>query len=228
MDDMKGVEKGRNRAPDLATNSSVAVFCGLLFGFIQLAVLEVQAETVFYTLDHVMLDDGTQMTGIFSWNYALGDFENGAGQFISLEIPWTSHNQDNLIATIEPSQIEITFDGNVNDDGVDIKLVLTEPLAPNASSLINTNKTESKYSIGGNKFHDGFFLGGSISPTNATLSLAPDPLGFTLSWEPDLPGHVLQESPNLSTNWVDSASGGTHPIVVPATGPTRFYRLKKL
>ena len=67
------------------------------FGFIQLTALDVQAETVYYTLDNVILDDQTQMTGIFLWTYEIDDFENGSGQFISLSIPWTSHNQDDLI-----------------------------------------------------------------------------------------------------------------------------------
>ncbi len=199
----------------------------MVFSLISITAFNAHAETVYYSLDNVILDDGTQMTGIISWSYTIGDFENGVRQFVSLTIPHSSHNQDDLITTIEPAQIEITFDGNAHDDGVDIKLVLTELLAPNASSLINTNKTESKYLIGGNGFNDGFFLGGSISPTNATLSLAPDPSGFTLSWEPDLPGHVLQETPSLSTNWVDSASGSTNPVVIPATAPAMFYRLKK-
>ncbi len=217
-----------NRTRCIAVNPSVAVFCGLLFGFIQLTALDVQAvETVYYTLDNVILDDQTQMTGIFSWTYETGNFENGDGQFISLSIPHSSHNQDDLIATIEPSQIEITFDGNVHGDGVDIKLVLEPELMLNSTSLIKTNTTESKYSIGGDGFFDGYFLSGSISPTNATLSMAADPLGFSLSWAPDLPGHVVQEAPSLSTNWVDSVGGSTNPVVVPATAPTMFYRLRK-
>lgn len=203
------------------------IFLWMVFSLISITAFNAHAETVYYSLNNVILDDGTQMTGIFSWIYDIDDFENGAGQFISLDIPHSSHNQDDLIATIEPSQIEITFEGNAHDDGVDITLVLLQPLMPTASSLINTNKTESKYSIGGNGFYDGFFLSGGISPTNATLSITPDPSGFTLSWEPDLPGHVLQETPSLSTNWVDSASGSTNPVVIPVTTPAMFYRLKK-
>ena len=50
----------------------------------------------------------------------------------------------------------------------------------------------------------------------------------TFSWSPDTPGCVLQETLSLSpTNWVNSASGTTNPAVVPATVPTKFYRLVK-
>ena len=43
-----------------------------------------------------------------------------------------------------------------------------------------------------------------------------------------MPGFVLQETLSLSlTNWVNSASSATNPIVIPVTLPTKFYRLSK-
>jgi hypothetical protein len=62
-----------------------------------------------------------------------------------------------------------------------------------------------------------------------TLTIAPAPPGnAAISWSPNTPGFVLQETLSLSpTNWVNSASGVTNPIVVPATLPTKFYRLFK-
>lgn len=207
-------------------NTATTICLWVIFGFINLAAFRAHAETVYYILDNVMLDDGTQMTGIISWPYMTGDFENGTPQFVSLTIPHSSHNQDDLIATIEVAQIEITFDGNAHDDGVDIKLVLQQPLTPTTSSLIDTNTAASKYSIGGNSFYDGFFVSGSITLTNLTLSITPDSPGFALlSWGPEIPGFVLQETPSLSTNWMDSSSGSTNPVVVPVTAPAMFYRL---
>ena len=198
----------------------------MLFGFINLAAFNGSAETAYYSLDNVMLDDGTQMVGVIAWPYTTGDFENGTPYFVSLTIPHSPHDQDDLIATIEVAQIEITFDGNVHGDGVDIKLVLQPDLTPTTSSLINTNVAASKYSIGGDGFNDGYFVSGSISPTNVTLNITPDSDGFVaLSWGPDIPGYVLQETPILSTNWMDSASGSTNPVVIPITAPAMFYRL---
>jgi hypothetical protein len=51
----------------------------------------------------------------------------------------------------------------------------------------------------------------------------------TISWTPDTGTNwVLQETLSLSpTNWVNSLSGTNNPVVVPATGATRFYRLNK-
>ena len=62
-----------------------------------------------------------------------------------------------------------------------------------------------------------------------TLTIIPAAPGqATISWTPHTPGFVMQETLSLSpTNWVNSASGATNPIVVPATLPTKFYRLFK-
>jgi len=67
------------------------------------------------------------------------------------------------------------------------------------------------------------------TPGAPTLTIVPHAPGFALiSWSPPTPGFVLQENLNLvSTNWVYSLSGTTNPVIVPATPPTRFYRLHK-
>jgi len=132
-----------------------------------MSVATVQAATVNYQLENVFLDDGQQMTGIFAWTYNVGDFENGVGQFSSLDIPHTLHDQTDLIATIEIGQIEITFDGNVHDDGVDITLVLLQDFTPTTQSSIDL--VLSKYSIGGNGFNDGIFQSGTITPIIAAV-----------------------------------------------------------
>jgi len=66
-------------------------------------------------------------------------------------------------------------------------------------------------------------------PGAPTLTIVPaTPGNATISWSPNTPGFVLQETLSLSpTNWVNSSSGTTNPIVVPATLPTKFYRLFK-
>ena len=65
------------------------------------------------------------------------------------------------------------------------------------------------------------------TPGSPLLSIvAAGPGQAQISWEPNTPGFVLQETLSLSpANWVNSASGTNNPGVVPATAPTRFYRL---
>ena len=120
------------------------------------------ADMVNYSLDNVILDDATQMHGTFTWTFNTGDFENGVGQFIFLDIPHTSHDHTDLNATIEVGRsIEITLADSTHDDGVDITLFLSQPLTPTTSSFIDLIR--SKYEIGGNGFHTGVFLGGRIA-----------------------------------------------------------------
>ena len=61
------------------------------------------------------------------------------------------------------------------------------------------------------------------------LTIVPaSPGNATISWSPATPGYVLQESWSLSApNWTNSTSGATNPITVPATLPSKFYRLLK-
>lgn len=93
---------------------------------------------------------------------------------------------------------------------------------PDAST---TTMTGGAYSLTG-----GFWALYAVqTPGAPRLHIVPaGPGQATISWEPDSPKWVLQESLSLSTtNWVDSPSGSTNPIVVPAALPTTFYRLYK-
>lgn len=84
--------------------------------------------------------------------------------------------------------------------------------------------TNGQYAVTG-----GFWaLPTAVQTTNAPLlTIAPATPGqATISWTPNTPGFVLQESWSLSpANWTNSPSGATNPIAVPATLPTKFYRL---
>jgi hypothetical protein len=69
----------------------------------------------------------------------------------------------------------------------------------------------------------------TISPSAPTLTIAPaTPGNATISWTPATAGFVLQETLSLApTNWVNSLSGATNPVVVPATVSAKFYRVFK-
>jgi hypothetical protein len=66
-------------------------------------------------------------------------------------------------------------------------------------------------------------------PNGPALSIVPFGVGQArLSWTPNTPGFVLQENTDLNTtNWVNSLSGATNPVVVPANLPVKAYRLHK-
>ena len=86
--------------------------------------------------------------------------------------------------------------------------------------------TNGQYCVTG-----GFWaLPTAVQVTNApTLTIVPaTPDNATNSWAPAMPGYVLQETAVLfPVKWTNSPSGLTNPFVVPATLPTKFYRLFK-
>lgn len=141
-------------------------FPWIIISLIIMVASHAHADVVTYSLDNVILDDNNaQMFGEFTWTYDVGDFENGDGQFTYLDIPYTAHNHTDLNTTIDVgSSIEITLEGSVHDDGVDITLVLLQPLTATSGSLIDLG--ESHFEIGGNGFHTGIFLSGNILLSN--------------------------------------------------------------
>jgi hypothetical protein len=86
--------------------------------------------------------------------------------------------------------------------------------------------TNGQYAVSG-----GFWaLPMAVQVSNApVLTILPaTPGNAILSWAPNTPGFILQETWSLSpAHWTNSPSGATNPIVVPATLPTRFYRLQR-
>lgn len=68
------------------------------------------------------------------------------------------------------------------------------------------------------------------TPGAPTLTIAPASPGFAaISWTPATGTNwLLQEHLSLTTGtWTIAPSGWTNPVVVPATLPTKFYRLFK-
>ena len=86
--------------------------------------------------------------------------------------------------------------------------------------------TNGQYSVTG-----GFWvLPVAVQSVGAPLlTIVPAAPGqAAISWTPATPGFVLQETLSLApSNWVNSASGAANPVTVPATLPTKFYRLRK-
>ena len=169
----------------------------LFLGFFAVASSSARSAVVQYTLENVILDDGgALMAGTFAWTYAPGDFENGTGEFIYLDVPYTTHDHTDLLAVFDVgSSIEITLEGCVLDDGVDITLFLLEPLTPTTGSDLDL--VRSGYDIGGNGFHTGLFLSGSVVPV-------------------EVPG------PDLEVAMMP----GTSPVLIPAAGGSFTYDLR--
>jgi len=75
----------------------------------------------------------------------------------------------------------------------------------------------------------GFWVPQAVQVAGAPwLTIAVDGVASVeISWVPADPGWMLQENFNLQSNWVDSASGSTNPVSIPATEAAMFYRLRQ-
>jgi hypothetical protein len=86
--------------------------------------------------------------------------------------------------------------------------------------------TNGQYSVTGGFWALPIAVSTPGAPALAIVPAAPGTA--TILWTPATPGFVLQETLSLSpANWLNSASGATNPITVPANLPTKFYRLRK-
>lgn len=68
------------------------------------------------------------------------------------------------------------------------------------------------------------------TPDAPTLHITNAAPGWATIWwtPPSGTNWILQESPSLTTDtWTHSPSGWTNPVTVPATWPSKFYRLFK-
>ena len=86
--------------------------------------------------------------------------------------------------------------------------------------------TNGQYSVAGGFWALPFAVQTPGAPVLAIVPFGPGQA--RVSWTPNPPGYVLQETLSLApANWGDSPSGAANPVTVPATPPTKFYRLRK-
>jgi hypothetical protein len=74
----------------------------------------------------------------------------------------------------------------------------------------------------------GFWPGLVVTATGEvpTLFIKTSGTGVSISWSPATPGFTLEETDNLSVPSWGAAPGG-NPANLPASGATRFFRLKR-
>lgn len=132
----------------------------------------VNAAVVTYTLNNVFQDNGSQMTGTYSWTYEEGDFENGIGVFNELYVPGYGTELSGLNITIDTESIEISLNQDLHDKNVGVSLKFPT-LTPTTGSSINV--TLSKWEDFNGGLHSYLFGGVTLvaipsTPTNLTAT----------------------------------------------------------
>lgn len=148
-----------------------------LFGLLLCQAASAQTATVRYHLDDLwLLPDVSHpgspprlMTGEFEWTYTIGDFENGSGQFTSVDIPWFGSDMNMMIIEMDIGSIEFTLNGNYHGLGLDVSLRLAEDLTPNQDVAIDLSR--SKWQVENGTITEGHMQSGACV-ADAQLRLA--------------------------------------------------------
>ena len=134
----------------------------LLWLLLVMASMPTQAAMVAYSLNDVILDDGRQMTGTFTWDFVEGDFENGTGLFTDLFIPSYGSDISALTITFDiGSSIEFSLTGNIDNAGVDITLFLLSALTSTSGANLDLSRSKYSLEVGAQK---GVYTSGSVAP----------------------------------------------------------------
>ncbi len=134
------------------------------------APTQAEINTIQFDLENVWLkpdishprDPAQPMTGSFEWTYTVGDFENGTGEFKTLDTPWYNPGIAELKITFDLKSIEFSLIGNYHDRGVDITLFLDDPFSPDHP--VDVDLVRSKFDIQYGVSYQGHAISGSVAP----------------------------------------------------------------
>lgn len=103
------------------------------------------------------------VTGTFRWTYEVGDFANGTGTVVELDLPWWDDaGPIGLDTLIDTDQIEITMQGNYHDRGVDVTIVFDTHVTETTPADINLDQSQFHVEVGVS--HQGHFISGRLVP----------------------------------------------------------------
>lgn len=137
-----------------------------------------QTTSMNFSLDNVWLlpdvsnpgDPPVQMTGTFRWTYPAGQFENGSGEFLNLNIPWYGTDIPGLIINIDLPSIEFVKRPPVTNVDVDLMMFFLSDLDPVQPAVINPATSIFEVQAFGVP-HQGHLISGAVVP-DAPLSLS--------------------------------------------------------
>jgi hypothetical protein len=169
---------------------------------------------------------------LVSWTYAAGDFANGSGQIIYLNLPpGTVYPYYATTNTVEAGQITSALaNANVDSYWYDLMISYAPSLSnPNSQSTV----TGGSYDLTSNGEMLGSVIGGRVLPYQPSLAVQPIGTNVIITWPTNYAdGFVLESAASLtsSTLWTTSSIPPvvgfnyqvTNSVV---TGTRRFFRL---
>jgi hypothetical protein len=180
--------------------------------------------------------------GMITWTYQSGDFQNGTGTFVYLNLPpYTVSPYYPTTYTVESAAITGQLaSANVDSYSYDFSITFSPALSSAASHATITGGSYDLWAynpdigFGGNFL--GKVIGGSVQPYQPPLSFVRNATNVVISWPTNYAsGFVLQTARSLTgTNqWtasplVPAITGGNYVVTnAVAPGTNTFFRLSK-
>jgi hypothetical protein len=175
--------------------------------------------------------------GLISWTYTPGDFSNGAGQYIFVNLP--PYTVPPYYATVfDVTSTQITgqlANANVDCYWFDWAISFAPALSsPNSTAQITGGNYD--LTIGSCQNFLGQVIGGTVTPYQPTLSVQESGANVVISWPTNYAdGFILEtaSSPNQNSDWTTS----NIPVMVfgqnyyatngIAGGTNTFFRLNR-
>jgi hypothetical protein len=214
-----------------------------------LGVREASALTVAFLLDSITYSNTTVPYGIttgnglIAWTYNAGDFQNGAGKYVFVNLPPHTVPPSagyGPVYTVDAGMTTGTITQNVDTYWYDFAINYSPALSgPNSTAAITSGSYDlyvanPNTGINGNVL--GQIIGGTVTPYKPALSVQISSTNAVVSWTTNYAdGFVLESTASLKSGnlWTTSAIPvnvlGSNYVATNrlVNGPTVFFRLSR-
>jgi len=193
----------------------------LLGSTVILAVHSVSALTVAFLLSNITYSNTSGLYGIstgnglIEWTYTAGDFQNGTGQYVFVNLPPYTVPPSAAygpVYTADASMVTGTITQNVDTYWYDFTINYSPALSnPNSTASI----TGGNYDLYGSNPNIGFsgnflgqVIGGTVTPYEPVLSIQESGTNIVVSWPTNYAdGFILESTTSLKSGsvWTTSA-----------------------
>ena len=197
----------------------------LLAGAVVLVSCPASALTVAFLLNNITYSNTSDLfgvttgNGLISWTYTAGDFQNGNGSYVFVNLPPYTVPPSGAyvpIYTVDSVSVTGTITQNVDSYAYDYAINFSPALTtPNSMANIISgtyNLTGSVPNFGFNGPFGGQVIGGTVTPYRPALSLQTSGTNIIVQWPPNYAdGFVLESTTSLNPGglWVTSSIPAT-------------------
>jgi hypothetical protein len=205
---------------------------------------QASADTVAFVLNDITYSNTssiygvTKGNGLIAWTYNVGDFQNGTGKFVFVNLPpYTVYPSPSYgpVYTVDASMTTGTITQNVDTYWYDFTINYSPALSgPNSTASITSGNYDlygSNPSIGYSGNFLGQIIGGTVTPYRPSLSIQRSGTNIVVTWPTNYAdGFALESAASLTSAsaWTTSAtpaivSGTNYVVTKGSTGNASLF-----